>query len=990
MINTRVVVVLLATSALASALQGCSKEGCLAGESGCRVVAPCRKLSFSCEGDTLQLRQLTGAETFLPGGLDALSGKGDVLIGNGQVVAVIAGIGNQNYLDPNGGTLLDLATPGANNDQINQVLMSVGILPRDGVRYTQLELIDERPTRVAVQVWGTLDGRPQIPVHTLYEIRPCDRGVRMRTEIVNGNPQQEVWTIADIFYWSDREPLPFAPGRALGFDAPGFTLTGANEAYRKFPFLAAASHVPPFASYALTSCSEKTLEGFNTSFVSSAGHPKSVVPPREYQVFERFLAVTAGKDVAAAADLALEVRAQLFGEAAVTLRGKIERVGALALDNIRQTSVLISEGSAASEPSERTPWTQVVPDASGNFTARVPSGKDYLIEVHSFGKKRIERELRGVASDQDLGSFTLPSTSKVTISVKAADTADPLNAEIFVIPVDAAGRQAHQGSLHGQFTQCAPWLGPQHGGSPACNRVLIEQGRATVEVPVGRFHFYAFKGPFWTLQRETVTLTEADQALSFSLQKLPLQPSGTLTADLHVHSGISYDSSLPVRDRVLSFSAVDLQIIVSTEHEVIWDFADQIKELGLANQLTSVSGTETTAHIPFLTVPGDAFPRVIGHYNFWPLKFDPTLPRNGGPFDELIEPGQLFDRVDPLYQPGAVPVIQLNHPWGGPYFGRDTGFPRAIHLDLRKDLPVSDDGTNAGMFVRALGTHPNDGHHAQEVMNGTQNDSLLEYRQVWFFMLNQGKLRAGTANSDSHGLTDNTVGVPRNVIYTGTVQGPSFDVNAFNQAIRAGRSFGTNGPVIEASIGGADYGLSLIKPNAFAKLKVKVSAAPWVPVTELRFIVNGKTVKTITGAALSTPENPFGTGGLVRYQSELALAELVTGSDDAWLVIEAGTPLPVAADLGGGLPTREFPDGAPDGVPDTTDNNADGQINAADIAPSEPFGPLKPPPQPQSDADPLYHFAQVVSDGYPMGFTNPFVLDLDGNGRFDPPGQGAR
>ncbi len=35
-------------------------------------------------------------------------------------------------------------------------------------------------------------------------------------------------------------------------------------------------------------------------------------------------------------------------------------------------------------------------------------------------------------------------------------------------------------------------------------------------------------------------------------------------------------------------------------------------------------------------------------------------------------------------------------------------------------------------------------------------------------MLNQGQLKTGTANSDSHSLTDNTVGMPRNVVYDAT------------------------------------------------------------------------------------------------------------------------------------------------------------------------------------------------------------------------------
>jgi hypothetical protein len=32
----------------------------------------------------------------------------------------------------------------------------------------------------------------------------------------------------------------------------------------------------------------------------------------------------------------------------------------------------------------------------------------------------------------------------------------------------------------------------------------------------------------------------------------------------------------------------------------------------------------------------------------------------------------------------------------------------------------------------------------------------------------------------------------------------------------------------------------------------------------------------------------------------------------------------------------------------------------------------------------------VVTGGYPMSFTNPFILDRNGNGRFDAPGVAAK
>ncbi|MGZ3460548.1 MAG: CehA/McbA family metallohydrolase, partial [Archangium sp.] len=531
---------------------------------------------------------------------------------------------------------------------------------------------------------------------------------------------------------------------------------------------------------------------------------------------------------------------------------------------------------------------------------------------------------------------------------------------------------------------------PPPGPSPACNRFLVVNGTATVDAPMGRFYLYAFKGPFWSLAQDTVTLGAEDTSLTFTLHKLPLQPAGTVGADLHVHGAASFDSSIPDMDRVLSFDATGLDVIVSTDHDVIYDYGQVVRGLGLQDHMSAVVGLETTGHILWMKRPGSSLPLVIGHYNFWPLEYDPSKPRNGAPADELVEPGELFDRVKASAPPALRDqlVVQLNHPWADAEFGRDLGYPRALALNTLKNLPAKDDGTSGGMYVRSpKGGYANNGQNAQEVMNGTQNDMLLPYRAFWFYTLNQGQLVAGTANSDSHGLTDNTVGLPRNIVYADTHAGPEFDTARFNAALKAGATFGTNGPIIEATVDTASgpqrYGLTPLVPSAGAQLHLKVSAAPWVPVDEVRIVVNGTVVKTLSGAALSHPDNPFGTDGLVRYEGSLPLSDLVTGSGDAWLVVEAGTPLPPAADFGG--PAGE----GPDGIPDTGDNNGDGVVDRNDIAQDSTYGPLVTPAPPTSEADPLFHFAQVVTGGYPMAFTNPFLLDRNGNGRFDATGVAA-
>ncbi len=976
---------LVASCAVVVALSGCEKEGCLGGEEGCRVPSPCPKVAFECSSTELSVKRI---ESVLerPGGWNGLGTVGDVKLSNGLVDVVIANLGTQNYLDPNGGSILDLAPRGQEKDTINNIFQVVGVLPRDAAFYTSLEIIDESPARVAVQVKGTLDGIPSVPIVTRYELTPCDRGVRVRTEIVNGSTDTQTWALVDGYYWSGRESLPFSGGN--GFVHPSFGLTTINAAFKEFPWFAASGHSSDekISSFAAVSCTEKTMEGFHSDSISAAGLKRQIVKPRGSLIFERYLAMADSKGVSGGADLAMEVRKQVLNEQYVTVKGKVERMGGASFDAEREASVVFGVPSWSSPIEEqRAPalWTQVVPEADGSFSARLPAGQEYTVEVHAFGRKQVEQSLGSLSGDTDVGTLSLPAVGTATFTVRHGLTTQPLDAEIFLIPQSDEDAANVVGTLHGRFTTCAPWLGSPAGASPACNRVLVHDGTATAEVPLGKYDVYAFHGPFWSLAKQSVELTGGPETIAFTLVPiLGLKPLGAVSADLHVHGARSFDSSIPDFDRVLSMSASALDIVIGTDHEVIGDYSGIVAQLGLQNTLTTVVGLETTGHIPFLMVPGYGFPLVVGHYNFWPLRYDPSLPRNGAPIDERVEPGELFERVSPRFD--GEPLIELNHPWAEAEFGRDLGFPRAIFLDLRKDLPETDDGTRQAVFMRtpAGASTSNHSHHVQEVMNGTDNGLYLQYRSFWHYTLNQGLLKPGTANSDSHSLTDNTVGMPQNLVFTATGPGPLFDIDTFNRSLKNGRSMGTNGPVIEArlieGLQSIPYSMDVHRPDANARLSIRVEAAPWVPVDEVRIIVNGVVKKTISG--LPVIDDPFAVlPQAARYVGDVPLSELTAGvTGDAWIVVEAGRPLLLAGDLGGGL------NGEKDGMVDTTDNNGDGVVDAADVKEGAKIGPLSDPPKP-ARGTPGYEYG-AITNGYPSAFTNPFILDLNGDGRFTAPG----
>ncbi len=969
-------------------LAGCDPDSCLHTDGDCTVPTPCGALAIACEGGVAPTVRVIAPGERIPGGIDALASPGDVVLSNGVITAVIDAIEHPHYVAPTGGNLLDLTSAAQNDDSLTHVFHGVGLLPEDTIAYERLTT-EAGSGWVAVQVHGSLAGVPEGRVATRYELRGCEPGIRVRTEIVNLAREPRSWSLVDAWYWSGREALPFAPGPGRGFEQPGL-VSPVETSWEPMPFMAASAHVDPGATYFEVACDRPALEGWHTEQLSAVGLAPRIVQPRDFESFERFIGVTAGRSIAPAADHALGIREALFGEARVELRGRLRDTAPFG-DEVR-ASVLVEEGTLATPPEERVPWTQVTPRIDGAFDVQVPAGRDYVVTVRAFGRDVATVEAPARAGDVDVGGIDLAPAAALDLSVTLDGAPDWV--QVFVHPADDATDEAVRAHLFGGFFECAPLLGSATGGSPACNRVLVS-GSESVAVPPGRYDVFATAGIFATVARQTVTVAAGERAaVSLAIERLPVAPAGTLSADFHVHGGASFDSTVPDLDRVAAWLAANVEVIAATDHDVVWDYADARAALGADARLAVRVGLEATGHVLFDLTPGEAIPQVIGHWNVWPLAFSPGDPYRGAPWDELVEPGALFDRFVEAGWPRETGVIQLNHPWSPSQFGRDLGFPRAVGVDARVPLPREYDGTGPGLVLR---TPPGAGfgnaeYHTQEVMNGTANEDLQAFRAYWFYLLQQGIVRAGTGNSDSHGLVDNVLGTPRTIVWTAETV-PGLDGAAFDADVRAGRMIGTNGPVIEVSTtdaGGAARAPSIdaFMPAPGAMLSLRVSAAPWVPVDEVRIVVDGTVVRTLQ-AELSTPSDPFGTDGLVRFEGEIALAEILpAGSRDAWIVIEAGAPLPITGDLDC------------DGIPDTGDQDGDGDVDWQDVErddpldeapagcdPDQEIGPLGHPPRPARDAA-GYAFLAVTPDGWPFAFTNPLLLDRDGGG-FSGPGMDA-
>lgn len=959
----------------ASGAHGCEgRVGCLSGDDGTCTPAPaCAKLVFPACADPRVGVEILGSAAARTPGPDALETTGDVVLTNDRLRLVLDALDAPHQLAPTGGNILDLV-PTANGvamaeDALNVMFTAVGILPRDAVAYRS-RTIERASDRVSVIERGTLDGRPEMQVVTRYEVRGCEPGVRIRTELFHGGRDLETFFLGDAFYWGGREVAAFTPLAGRGFTYPELDLEKLGDAFAKEPFFAAHPARDVEAGYAEIPCDRREQDGFHSDTVSAIGAPRRVVQPGDGIAFERFLAVATGPGMSRAVDLALEARQSLWSEASVVVRGRVVAPdGAPITGGVRRAEILFYEpGKSPDAPAERRPWSAVVADADGSFRVRLPANRAFRTEVAVLGRP-IPAHASFVTTtvEQDLGDVVVPRSGLLSVTVRDGAGAGVPGEVVLVPRADGAS----PGSLFGAFAiaKCTPWLGPPHGGSPACNRALLEEdGTASFAVPAGAYWLYATRGPFATISRAAVDIRDGEATTSALVVDAidGIVPAGALSADFHVHGGASFDSSLPDRDRARTFVAAGIDVVAATDHDVVSNYATAIDTLGIRDRIVVLPGVETTGQILFYLPPGQGnVPRVVGHYNFWPLPFDPDVPRNGAPWDERLEPGALFDRVAALMPERGV--IQMNHPFTVLSFGRDEGFLSAIGYDPRHVVPEhpDEDTPEAQLRQRPTGGRSALDYDTQEVMNGTETKQFAHYRVGWHSFLSQGILRAGTANSDSHTMATDLLGYPRNIVLGGhTVTG--FDRPRFDADVRAGHMIGTNGPVILASVDGRWPGLDAFAPLPGAILSLEVRAAPWIPVSEVRVVVNGKVVKTITG--LASPPDPFGKEGVVRYRGSLPLAELLAGvADDAWIVVEAGLPLVPSADLDD------------DGIPETTDVNGDGRIDDDDHRGLDEDDYWQEPARPR-EGDPRYHAWMIAPGHWTTAFTNPFVIDRSGDG----------
>ena len=430
----------------------------------------------------------------------------------------------------------------------------------------------------------------------------------------------------------------------------------------------------------------------------------------------------------------------------------------------------------------------------------------------------------------------------------------------------------------------------------AAPRPIIDSptGQETLVLAPGRYRVLAGRGLEFTAAAAEVEVTpNRAAALDLALTRV-IETPGWISADLHVHASPSMDSFLPMRDRVVTFLAAGVEVLVGTDHNMLADYAPAIATVpGASTRIASLIGVETELR--------PARGGEVGHWSLLPFASVTGRPVRPWPMPQVREPAEIYrlfrdggPETPPPAEPRAVGlpdgVIQVNHPRGlitepgGDVRGTraaawftDSGFDPAAPLP-EADAPPHP--TNGFLARRdASGEYANADFDAIEILNRFSPALYREVRGDWFALLQAGWRRTGTANSDTHHRVMVGAGFPRNFVAVPDDRPAALDSAAFCRAVREGAVVGTTGPFIRLLVNDVGPGGTTTAPRGRVRVVLRVEAAPWVPVREVRLVVGGEVHTTWAARDLDR--------GVVR----LGRALEIPLRDDTWILAEAGQPL---------------------------------------------------------------------------------------------------
>ena len=157
-------------------------------------------------------------------------------------------------------------------------------------------------------------------------------------------------------------------------------------------------------------------------------------------------------------------------------------------------------------------------------------------------------------------------------------------------------------------------------------------------------------------------------------------------------------------------------------------------------------------------------------------------------------------------------------------------------------------------------------------------------RDDWFAILNQQTPAAftkGLGLSSARYSLDTPVGLARTFLKVGS----AIDQNTLGPvlaALRSGAAVASTGPLLDVSVNGVGPGGLVPGIVTSVTLTISLYAPNWVPVDEVRVVVNGAAPIPVPLATFTASTTDF------RLRTATVTVPMPISGKDAWLVVEAG------------------------------------------------------------------------------------------------------
>lgn len=388
-------------------------------------------------------------------------------------------------------------------------------------------------------------------------------------------------------------------------------------------------------------------------------------------------------------------------------------------------------------------------------------------------------------------------------------------------------------------------------------------GNFEIDLTQGQYEFEITKGPEY--ERKIVQVDVVDNKeteMKITLKRLyDLAQIGWFGGDTHMHSTYS-DGRQNVEQVALACSAAGLSWAVLSDHNTI---AGKDEWLSFSEK-------------GIITIMGEEITTQIGHINA--LGVNQLVAWKPSATDEDIR--RIFTDIA-----SQKALSQINHP-----FDLRNRFER-IHVEGFDLIEIWNGG-------------------APPIVQGFGNRESQEY---WYGLLNQGKKIAAVASSDCHDVyssysllgflplqtvililqrelpgsefieyVKNNEQILRNWVKYGLFPGTprtyvkvhKLDQENILNALKSGKSFMTNGPLLLVDVDGVELGETVFVSE---KMMLNISVMSNIPVNELRIIQSGQTIYTVS----------------VEGKTAFECSIQIDPKDGDWIVVEAFGDYPVYA-----------------------------------------------------------------------------------------------